>query len=48
MGLLPLSRALGTPRDLNEISEADIDLVLDVNVKGTFNCVRAVIEHMKN
>ena len=39
--------SLGTPRDLNEISEADIDLVLDVNVKGTFNCARAVIEHMK-
>ena len=39
--------SLGTPRDLNEISEADIDLVLDVNVKGTFNCARSVIPHMK-
>lgn len=39
--------SLGTPRDLTEISEADIDLVLDVNVKGTFNCARAVVKHMK-
>ncbi len=39
--------SLGTPRDLNDINEADIDLVLDVNVKGTFNCARAVVKHMK-
>lgn len=39
--------SLGTPRDLTEISEADIDLVLDVNVKGTFNCARAVVKYMK-
>lgn len=39
--------SLGTPRDLNDISEADIDLVMDVNVKGTFNCARAAIEQMK-
>ncbi|CAB4754871.1 unannotated protein [freshwater metagenome] len=39
--------SLGTPRDLDDISEADFDLVLDVNVKGTFNCSRAVIPYMK-
>ena len=39
--------SLGTPRDLDQITESDIDLVLDVNVKGTFNCARAVIPHMK-
>jgi 3-oxoacyl-[acyl-carrier protein] reductase len=39
--------SLGTPRDLAEISDDDFDLVLDVNVKGTFNSVRAVIPHMK-
>ena len=39
--------SLGTPRDLDQITEADIDLVLDVNVKGTFNCARAVIPYMK-
>ena len=38
--------SLGTPRDLDQITEADIDLVLDVNVKGTFNCARAVIPYM--
>ena len=39
--------SLSTPRDLNDINEADIDLVLDVNVKGTFNCARSVVKHMK-
>ena len=39
--------SLGTPRDLDDISEADFDLVMDVNVKGTFNCARSVIPHMK-
>ena len=39
--------SLGTPRDLDDISDDDFDLVLDVNVKGTFNCARAVIPHMK-
>ncbi len=39
--------SLGTPRDLNEISNEDLDLVIDVNVKGTFHCARAVIPHMK-
>jgi 3-oxoacyl-[acyl-carrier protein] reductase len=39
--------SLGTPRDLEDISDDDFDLVLDVNVKGTFNCARAVIPFMK-
>jgi len=34
--------SLGTPRDLVEIGPADLDLVLDVNVKGTFYCCQAV------
>lgn len=39
--------SLGTPRDLDEISEEDLDLVIDVNIKGTFNCAKAVIPSMK-
>ena len=39
--------SLGTPRDLDDISDEDFELVLDVNVKGTFNCARAVIPQMK-
>ena len=39
--------SLGTPRDLDDISDEDFDLVLDVNVKGTFNCSRAAIPFMK-
>lgn len=39
--------SLGTPRDMNDISDEDLDLVLDVNVKGTYYCARAVIPHMK-
>lgn len=39
--------SLGTPRDMDQISDADLDLVLDVNVKGTYYCARAVIPHMK-
>ena len=39
--------SLGTPRDLDDISDDDFDLVLDVNVKGTFNCARAAIPHIK-
>ncbi|HEY2950582.1 MAG TPA: SDR family NAD(P)-dependent oxidoreductase [Micromonosporaceae bacterium] len=34
--------SLGTPRDLPAIGRADLDLVLDVNVKGTFYCCQAV------
>lgn len=33
--------SLGTPRDLGDITPDDLDLVLNVNVKGTFYCVQA-------
>ncbi|HEX2358159.1 MAG TPA: SDR family oxidoreductase [Micromonosporaceae bacterium] len=33
--------SLGTPRDLSAIGPADLGLVLDVNVKGTFYCCQA-------
>ncbi|GIG58093.1 glucose-1-dehydrogenase [Longispora fulva] len=36
--------SLGTPRD--EYTEDDLDLVLDVNVKGTLHCVREAARHM--
>jgi 3-oxoacyl-[acyl-carrier protein] reductase len=39
--------SLGTPRDMDEISDEDLDLVIDVNVKGTYYCARAVIPFMK-
>ena len=39
--------SLGTPRDLDDISEEDLDLVLDVNIKGTFHCARAVLPFMR-
>ncbi len=39
--------SLGTPRDLADITDADLDLVIDVNVKGTYYCARAVIPHLK-
>lgn len=39
--------SLGTPRDMDEISDEDLDLVIDVNVKGTYYCARAVIPYMK-
>lgn len=39
--------SLGTPRDMAEISEDDLDLVLDVNIKGTYHCAAACIPHMK-
>jgi 3-oxoacyl-[acyl-carrier protein] reductase len=38
--------SLGTPRDLADISPADLDLVVDVNVKGTFHCCQAAVPHM--
>lgn len=40
--------SLGTPRDLEEISSDDLDLVIDVNIKGTFHCAKAVIPSMKS
>jgi NAD(P)-dependent dehydrogenase (short-subunit alcohol dehydrogenase family) len=39
--------SLGTPRDLEDITEADLDLVIDVNVKGTYHCAAAVVPHMR-
>jgi 3-oxoacyl-[acyl-carrier protein] reductase len=38
--------SLGTPRDLDAIAPEDLDLVLDVNIKGTFHCCQAVVPHM--
>jgi 3-oxoacyl-[acyl-carrier protein] reductase len=39
--------SLGTPRDLEDISSQDLDLVIDVNVKGTFHSAKAVIPWMR-
>jgi len=39
--------SLGTPRDMSEITEDDLDLVLDVNIKGTYHCAAACIPLMK-
>ena len=39
--------SLGTPRDLDDITDEDLDLVIDVNVKGTYYCARAVVPHLK-
>lgn len=38
--------SLGTPRDLAKIGPADVDLVVDVNVKGTFYCCQAAVPFM--
>ena len=38
--------ALNTPRDLQEIEEAHWNLVVDVNLKGTFFCCQVVIPEM--
>lgn len=38
--------SLGTPKGLEEISPEDVDLVVDVNVKGTFYCAQAAIAYM--
>lgn len=39
--------SLGTPRDIDDISPEDLDLVIDVNIKGTFNVAAAVLASMK-
>lgn len=39
--------SLGTPRDLEDISPADLDLVIDVNIKGTYHCAIASVPHMR-
>jgi len=38
--------ALGTPHDLSSVQEADWDLVVNVNLKGSFLCCQAVIPRM--
>jgi 3-oxoacyl-[acyl-carrier protein] reductase len=38
--------SLGTPKELDEITEEHVDLVVDVNVKGTFYCAQAALAHM--
>lgn len=38
--------SLGTPPALDEITPEHLDLVLDVNVKGTFHCAQAALAHM--
>jgi len=38
--------SLGTPKGLEEITEEHVDLVVDVNVKGTFYSAQAALEHM--
>jgi NAD(P)-dependent dehydrogenase (short-subunit alcohol dehydrogenase family) len=39
--------SLGTPRDLDDIEPEHLDLVIDVNIKGTFNVAQAVVPFMK-
>jgi len=39
--------SLGTPRDMADITEDDLDLVLDVNIKGTYNSAAACTPFMK-
>jgi len=39
--------SLGTPRDMADITEEDLDLVLDVNIKGTYNSAAACTPFMK-
>jgi 3-oxoacyl-[acyl-carrier protein] reductase len=38
--------SLDTPRDLPDISAADFDVVLGVNLRGTFLCCQAVVPFM--
>jgi NAD(P)-dependent dehydrogenase (short-subunit alcohol dehydrogenase family) len=40
--------SLGTPRDLEDISPEDLDLVIDVNIKGTYHCSAAVVPFMRS
>lgn len=39
--------SLGTPRDLEDISPEDLDLVIDVNIKGTYYSAAAAVPHMR-
>ena len=38
--------SLGTPKGLEEIEPEHVDLVVDVNVKGTFYCAQAALARM--
>lgn len=38
--------SLGTPKAIDEITDEHVDLVVDVNVKGTFYCAQAAVAHM--
>lgn len=38
--------SLGTPKELAEIEPEHVDLVVDVNVKGTFYCAQAALARM--
>ncbi len=38
--------SLGTPKELEEIGPEHVDLVVDVNVKGTFYCCQAAVPFM--
>jgi 3-oxoacyl-[acyl-carrier protein] reductase len=38
--------SLGTPKDLDAIDAEHVDLVVDVNVKGTFYCAQAAVPWM--
>lgn len=38
--------SLGTPKSLEEIEPEHVDLVVDVNVKGTFYCAQAALARM--
>lgn len=38
--------SLGTPKELESIEPEHVDLVVDVNVKGTFYCCQAAVPHM--
>lgn len=39
--------SLGTPRDLEDISPEDLDLVIDVNIKGTYYSAAAAVPHLR-
>lgn len=39
--------SLGTPRELEALSPSDVDLVLDVNVKGTLYACRAALPYLR-
>lgn len=39
--------SLGTPRELADLTPSDVDLVLDVNVKGTLYACRAALPYLR-